>query len=142
MHIFSRTVQTCKIVYSAYLYGRPKINFLEISQKLKTVISAIHLPISRRFSHCHFRKFTVNLIIFKTSIKTTRTLALTTNLDENIDKVSEKSHKIISLVSYLLAPPFHPLQTVSNKCHKRERQVNQSHEATILTARRKYFLKY
>ena len=32
-------------------------------------------------------------------------------MDENKDKVSEKSHKMISLVSYLLATPFLPLQT-------------------------------
>ena len=38
-------------------------------------------------------------------------LALSSNLDENKDTVSEKSHKIISLVSYLLAAPFFPLQT-------------------------------
>ena len=33
-------------------------------------------------------------------------------MDENKDKVSEKSHKIISLVSYLLAAPFIPLQAM------------------------------
>ena len=38
----------------------------------------------------------------------TRTLVLSSNLDENKDKVSEKSHKIISLVSCLLAAPFLP----------------------------------
>ena len=45
------------------------------------------------------------------SITSTRTLVLSSNLDENKDKVSEKSHKIISLVSYLLAAPFLSLQT-------------------------------
>ena len=49
--------------------------------------------------------------MFKTSITSTRTLALSSNLDKNKDKVSEKSHKIISLVSYLLAAPFLELQT-------------------------------
>ena len=38
-------------------------------------------------------------------------LALSSNLDENKVKVSEKSHEIISLVSYQLAAPFRPLQT-------------------------------
>ena len=33
-------------------------------------------------------------------------------MDENKDKVSEKSHKIISLDSYLLAAPILPLQTM------------------------------
>ena len=37
--------------------------------------------------------------------------ALSSNLNENKDKVSAKSHKIILLVSYLLAAPFLPLQT-------------------------------
>ena len=35
----------------------------EISQKLITVISAIHPPSRRRFSRCHFGKFTVNLLV-------------------------------------------------------------------------------
>ena len=38
-------------------------------------------------------------------------LALSSNLDDNKDKVSETSHNIILLVSYLLAAPFLPLQT-------------------------------
>ena len=41
----------------------------------------------------------------------TRMLVRSSNLDENKDKVLEKSHKIISPVSYLLAAPFLPLQT-------------------------------
>ena len=45
------------------------------------------------------------------SITCSRMLALGSNLDENKDKVSEKSHKFISLVSYLLAAMFLPLQT-------------------------------
>ena len=38
-------------------------------------------------------------------------LALSSNLDENKDKVSEKSRKITLLVSNLLAAPLLPLQT-------------------------------
>ena len=42
-----------------------KAKLSEISQKLITVISALHLPCRRRFSHCHFGKFTVNLLNLK-----------------------------------------------------------------------------
>ena len=101
----------------------------EIYQRLKTVISAIHLPSRRRFSHCHFRKFTVNLLNFKTGITSTRTLALSSNLDENKDKESEKSHKIISQVSYLLAAPFLPLQT-RDQTHLNDARVHRVAEGT------------
>ena len=83
----------------------------EISQRLKTVLSASYLPSRRKFSHFHFPRFTADLLIFKTSITSTRRLALTSNLDENIDKVSERSHKVISLGIFLPAAPFLPLQT-------------------------------
>ena len=35
------------------------------SQRHKIVISAIHLPSRRRFGHCHFLKFTVNVLTFQ-----------------------------------------------------------------------------
>ena len=105
---FCRTIQTCIIVNSGCLSLENKYNLSEISQRLKTVISAIHFPIRRRFSHCHFRKFNVYVLNYQTSITNTRTLALSSNYK---DKVSEKSHEVISPICYLLAALFLPLQT-------------------------------
>ena len=64
-------------------------------------------------------------------LKSTIGLALSSNLDENEDKVSEKSHKIISLVSYVLAAPFLPLQT-RNQTHLNGTRVHRVAEAKAL----------
>ena len=56
-------------------------------------------------------------------------LALSSNLDENKEKVSEKSHKIISPISYLLAAPFLPLQT-RDETHLNDARVHRVAEGT------------
>ena len=63
------------------------------------------------------------------SITSARTLVLSSNLDENKDKVSEKSHEIILLVSYLLAAPFFPLQT-RDQTHLNDTPVYRAAEGT------------
>ena len=55
----------------------------------------------------------------------TRTLAWSSNLDENKGKVSEKSYKIISPVSYLHAAPSLPLQT-RNQTHLSDARTSSS----------------
>ena len=56
-------------------------------------------------------------------------LALSSNLDENKEKVSEKSHKIISPISYLLAAPFFPIQT-RDETHLNDACVHRVAEGT------------
>ena len=50
-------------------------------------------------------------------------------MDKNKDKVSEKSHKIISLDSYLLAAPFLELQTW-DQTHLNDVRVHRVAEGT------------
>ena len=54
-------------------------------------------------------------------------LALSSNLDENKD--SEKSRKIILLVSYLLVSPFLPLQT-RDQTHLNDARAHRATEGT------------
>ena len=117
-------------MYSACLYRRTKI-IHQRHLRHKTVISAIHFPSRRGFSHCHFRKFAINLLNFKTSITSTRMLALSSNWDENKDKVSEKSHKIVLPLSYLLAAPFCLPQTRDKK-HFNDASIHRVAESTVL----------
>ena len=55
-----------------------KDNLSEISQRLNTVIRAIHLPCRRRFGHCHFLKSPQIYVIFKASVTTQERLCQAT----------------------------------------------------------------
>ena len=56
-------------------------------------------------------------------------LALSSDLDENKAKVSEKSYKIISPISYLLAALFLPLQA-RDQMHMNDVRVHRLGEGT------------
>ena len=114
-----RHVKIC----TALVFTGEQRKIIRDTSETETVISAIRLPISRRFSHCHFRKFTVNLLNFHNEHNKLKNACAELKLDENKDKVSEKSHKIISLVSYLLAETFLPLQT-RDQTHLNGARVN------------------
>ena len=95
-------------MHNACLYRRTQINYQRYRRNYKQLYLPSICPSAGSLVTATFANLPFN---FKTSITSTRTLALSSNLDESKDKVSEKSHKIISLASYPLPAPFFPLKT-------------------------------
>ena len=117
------------MLYRSGLHRKTKINYWRYLRNSKQLYLPSISPAGGGLVTATFANLPYIYQIFKTSITNTRTLALSLILDENKDKVSEKSHKIISLVSYQLAAPFRQLQA-KDQTHLNDALVHRLAEGT------------